>query len=140
MSITIGPMGLGAHAEHIGGEQESQIELIDNASSMARARWSAGRESSDHEPLGGQRGFQGGTAKRFEFWIRFWVEAESTVSGLAENNLSACGYFSAVFSSQHLSLIQAQYSSPVYVAISCNYPLWQHSSWFQMNGRLFFLQ
>ena len=58
----IGPMGLGAHAE-IGGEQESQIELIDRLVDGAGARWSAGRESSiaSHS---GDRGFQGGTAKR----------------------------------------------------------------------------
>ena len=40
----IGPMGLGAHAE-IGGERESQIELIDRLVD-GTARWSAGRESS----------------------------------------------------------------------------------------------
>ena len=73
----IGPMGLGAHAE-IGGEQESQIELIDRLVDGA-ARWSAGRESSiaSHS---GDRGFQGGTAKRSSSG-RFWGGGGSTVTG-----------------------------------------------------------
>ena len=49
----IGPMGLGAHAE-IGGEQESQIELIDRLVDGAGAMV-GGQGVLDREPLGGPR-------------------------------------------------------------------------------------
>ena len=49
----IGPMGLGAHAE-IGGEQDSQIELIDRLVDGAGAMV-GGQGVLDREPLGGPR-------------------------------------------------------------------------------------
>ena len=77
----IGPMGLGAHAE-IGGEQESQIELIDRLVDGASAMV-GGQGVLDREPLGGPRipgrhgeAIQFGDGSGVDRWVDRYREVE----------------------------------------------------------------
>ena len=74
----IGPIGLGAHAE-IGGEQDSQIELIDRLVDGASAMV-GGQGVLDREPLGGPR-IPGRHGEAIEFGDGSGVEAGRPLQG-----------------------------------------------------------